>query len=138
MEELADPRGLVQSATHARGLAYCPYSGFAVGAAVLTGQGRVFTGCNIENAAYSNTVCAERVALYKAVSEGCTDIVAVAVVAEGPAGPRPCGSCLQVLAELAPRAEIFLATPDGCLERTTLPELLPQPFRYRARNEGPR
>lgn len=102
-----------------------------MGAAVLASDGRVYAGCNIENAAYSDTVCAERVALYKAVSEGCRDIAAIAVVAEGGAGPRPCGSCLQVLAELAPDAAIYLGTPGGEFERTTLPELLPQPFQLR-------
>ncbi len=128
MPKQYDPEALIALAADARRRAYCPYSGYAVGAAVATGSGRVFSGCNIENAAYSDTVCAERVALFKAVSEGCSDILAVAVVAAGPAPPRPCGSCLQVMAEIAPDAEVLLGTPDGVFEQTDLRTLLPKPF----------
>jgi len=127
-----EPAELVEAARRARLRAYCPYSEFAVGAAVLTGPPwQVTTGCNIENAAYSETVCAERVAVYNAVSAALRPIVAIAVVAAGVSPPRPCGACLQVLAELAPGADLYLATPDGSFEQMGLAELLPHPFHLR-------
>ena len=97
-------RELVMEALKARKQAYCPYSGFAVGAALLCADGRVFTGCNIENAAYPATNCAERTAIFKAVSEGKTEFRAIAIVG-GPKGKEPenfcapCGVCRQVMAE---------------------------------------
>ncbi|MDP2873023.1 MAG: cytidine deaminase [Bacillota bacterium] len=125
--------GLVRAAAEARRLAYCPYSEFAVGAALLTTGGRVYCGCNIENASYSVTVCAERVALFAAVSAGERDLEAMAVVADGAGAPRPCGPCLQALAEFAPRLRLYLATADGAVtEEKTLDELLPQPFGLRS------
>lgn len=124
-----NPNDLVEAARQARLLAYCPYSEFAVGAAVQTDDGAgLYTGCNVENAAYSATVCAERVAVYKAVSDGARGIRALAVVAAGVKAPRPCGGCLQVLAELAPGCTIYLGTPDGVFETLNLTDLLPQPF----------
>ena len=133
MARLTDDRirNLVECARQARHRAYCPYSRFAVGAAALTTDGAIFVGCNIENAAYSETICAERVALYKAVSEGHRDVIALAVVAAGLTPPRPCGACLQVLAELAPHATIYMAAPDGLYESATLSDLLPAPFSLR-------
>lgn len=130
-------RSLIECARAARHRAYCPYSRFAVGAAVQTSDGSVFAGCNIENAAYSETICAERVALYKAVSDGGRDITALAVVAAGLTPPRPCGACLQVIAELAPRAMIYMATPDGVYQAADLAALLPHPFRLREPDDSP-
>lgn len=125
---------LVEMAAAARLRAYCPYSGYAVGAAVLAGPPwAVFAGCNIENSAYSETICAERVALAKAVSEGRRDLRAIAVVGGGPEPPTPCGACLQVLAELAPEAQVYLAVPGGSPERLHLADLLPRPFRLAGR-----
>jgi len=135
----ASPRGntlredqvlaILDRARAARDAAYCPYSGFAVGAAVLTADGLIFTGCNIENAAYSETICAERVALWKAVSEGHREIIGLALVAAGQESPRPCGACLQVIAELAPRVTICMGNLAGSRSLADLAELLPQPFR---------
>ncbi len=121
---------LVSRATAAREKAYCPYSGFAVGAAVLTPDGRIFTGCNVENASYGLTNCAERTAVFKAISEGAREIVAVAVVAEGEP-PPPCGACRQVLAEFGPRAEVVLASTTGERIRTSVDSLLPAAFRFK-------
>jgi len=121
---------LISRATAARENAYCPYSGFAVGAAVLTADGRIYTGCNVENASYGLTNCAERTAVLKAVSEGAREIVAVAVVAEGEP-PPPCGACRQVLAEFGPRAEVVLASTAGERIRTSVDALLPGAFRFK-------
>lgn len=121
---------LVEAARRARANAYAPYSRFAVGAAVRTTDGRIFAGCNIENASYGLSVCAERVAVFRAVAEGARAIDAVAVVTEN--GATPCGACRQVLLEFAhdpTRCSIIIATPDAVLARYTLTELLPQAFR---------
>lgn len=119
---------LVAAAQAARQRAYAPYSRFAVGAAVLTASGRLFHGCNIENAAYPATICAERAALFAAWSAGERDIVALAVVADT-AGPiSPCGSCRQVMLELAPHATILLANLGDALQITTPSLLLPGGF----------
>lgn len=117
-------------AERARGLSYSPYSHFAVGAALLCDDGSVYTGCNIENAAYSPTVCAERVAIFKAVSEGKRNFVAVAIaggpadVAEAHDDCYPCGVCRQVLAEFCPPSLAVVTKNDV----TTLSELLPHSF----------
>lgn len=119
---------LVRKAVEARARAYAPYSGFSVGAALLSKDGRVFTGCNVENASYGLTVCAERVALFKAVSEGAREFVALAVACgEGPCSP--CGACRQVLYEFAPDLLLIMADKDGKTWRTArLFELLPHGF----------
>ena len=112
--------------------AYAPYSDFLVGAALLCGDGSVFTGCNIENASFSATVCAERTAIFKAVSEGKKDFMKIAI-AGGKGGKitsacSPCGVCRQVLSEFCrPDFQVLLVTPDG-FERYTLSELLPKVF----------
>jgi cytidine deaminase len=94
---------------------------------VLTRSGRLYTGCNIENASYTPTVCAERVAIFKAVSEGETEFMAIAVVTEN--GVSPCGVCRQVLAEFMPRGEVVMATTDGSRQDVmTVAELLPRAF----------
>ena len=105
---------------------YVPYSNYPVGAALLAKDGRIFTGCNVENAAYGNTMCAERPALFKAVSEGAREFTAIAVAARGSA-PFPCGACRQSLYEFAPDLRVMV-TWDGNVRRTTLRELLPEGF----------
>jgi cytidine deaminase len=120
---------LIELAKQARELAHAPYSKFRVGAALVTSDGRVFTGCNVENSTYSLSVCAERVAALKAVSEGATDIARVAVVADTERLTPPCGSCRQMLGEFAhPDAEIVLANLKGSIQKATLAELFPLSF----------
>jgi len=120
---------LLRQAIQARDPAYAPYSGFSVGAALLDTSGSVHTGCNVENVSFGLTVCAERTAIFKAVSQGIRDFRAIAVV--GPddrAACAPCGSCRQVLAEFAP--ELAVVTPDGAggIRIWSLTELLPAAF----------
>ena len=126
---------LVREALEARKQSYCPYSGFAVGAALLCGDGTVFRGCNIENAAYPATNCAERTAMFKAVSEGNTDFRAIAIVG-GPKGKEPkdfcapCGVCRQVMREFAApdQFRILIAKTQEDFKEYTLGELLPESF----------
>lgn len=122
---------LIHAAVEARGHAHAPYSAFAVGAAIAGDDGRVFSGCNLENASYGLTVCAERNALAAAVVAGARRFTAVAVASEG--GVPPCGACRQVLAELAgPELAILqVDTVTGGVRETTLGELLPDPFTRR-------
>lgn len=121
---------LIKFAVEARKKAYCPYSNFAVGASVLTSDGKIFCGANIENASYGLTVCAERVAIYNAVSQGSNEFVALCVVTEN-GDVFPCGACRQVFAEFADdNAEIIIADSKLIhIERTTLSKLLPKAFR---------
>ena len=123
-----DSENLIKLATEARENAYAPYSRFKVGAALLTSDGRVFTGCNVENATYGLTVCAERVALWKAVSEGEKKFEAVAVVADGERPPSPCGACRQLLWEFCDDIEVITANLRGGRQSYHLSELLPYPF----------
>jgi len=123
-----DAENLIKLATEARENAYAPYSRFKVGAALLASDGRVFTGCNVENATYGLTVCAERVALWKAVSEGEREFVAVAVVADGERPPSPCGACRQLLWEFCDDIEVITANLRGGRQSYHLSELLPHPF----------
>lgn len=121
---------LVEKALSAMKNAYVPYSKFPVGACALTAGGEEVSGCNIENASYGLTVCAERVTLFKAYSEGKKDIVALAVAANVDEPVSPCGACRQVIAELAPSAVIYLSNKDGSKIKTmTVEELLPYAFR---------
>jgi cytidine deaminase len=122
-----DNKELLRMANKARKLSYCPYSKFAVGAALLCADGTVFTGANIENAAYGPSVCAERVAMFKAISEGNRDFVRLAVTCEGD-HCRPCGVCRQVMFEHAPDMEVLMGNPDGEFVRTTVRALLPDGF----------
>lgn len=119
-------RELLDKAIEARAYAYAPYSGYQVGAALAAEDGRVFTGCNIENAALGNTICAERTALGKAVSEGARRFTAIAIASSGSA-PFPCGACRQSLNEFAPDLRV-LVTWDGNVRETTLRALLPEGF----------
>ena len=122
-------RELVAKAMEMQNLAYCPYSNFPVGAALLCEDGRVFTGCNVESAAYGSTICAERTALLKAVSEGCRDNwVAIAVAGRGEEFCWPCGSCRQMLYEYAPDLRVLAVRGDGNFEEANLSELLPKGF----------
>lgn len=118
---------LVRAAWEARRHAYAPYSRFAVGAAVMTDDGQVFSGCNVENAVYGATLCAERVAVGQAVASGRRRLVAVAVVAESPSPTTPCGTCRQVLTEFAQDMPVVI---DNGRQRWhfRLAELLPQAF----------
>lgn len=121
-----DDRTLIGRATRARERAYAPYSGYRVGAAVLTGSGRTFAAANIENASYGLTVCAERAAVIKAISEGETDLRILAVVTED--GATPCGACRQFLAEFGTGIRILIADSAGTVRETTLAALLPEAF----------
>ncbi len=117
---------LLQQAIEARNFAYAPYSYYKVGAALLTKNGTVFTGCNIENAGYSSTICAERTAIFKAVSVGELDFVAIAVVTSN-AG-APCGVCRQVMREFAHDLPVLVGNIAGKYQIFSLTELLPQSF----------
>nr|WP_158322865.1 cytidine deaminase [Lederbergia ruris] len=120
---------LVEAASQARERAYVPYSRFAVGAAVLTRDGKVFAGCNIENASYGMTNCAERTAIFKAISEGETEFTKLLVIADTARPVPPCGACRQVLAEFCPRDMIVILTNlQGDQQQTTVEELLPFAF----------
>lgn len=120
---------LLEQAIAARGNAYVPYSNFPVGAALLTADGKVYLGCNIENAGYSMANCAERTAMFKAVSEGDRKFVALAVSADTEGPVSPCGACRQVLAEFcAPDMPIYLTNLKGNVQETTISELLPGAF----------
>jgi len=119
---------LVRQAQAARQRAYAPYSHYPVGAALLTAAGKIYEGANIENVAYPVTICAERVAVFKAVSEGEREFIAVAVVTTN--GGSPCGSCRQVLAEFGLDTIVLIADKDGqVVLETTVRELLPGAFR---------
>lgn len=120
---------LIALARTARGRAYVPYSSFAVGAALLTDSGKVYPGCNVENAAYPACICAERTALVSAMAAGETEFVAMVVIADGPRPVPPCGTCRQVMAELAPTMRVLLANLHGEMEETTVAALLPGAFR---------
>ena len=122
----ADP--LVAAAIAARERAFAPYSGFRVGAALATADGTVVTGCNVESASYGLTCCAERVALFKGVSDGHTRFVRVAVVTDAAALTPPCGACRQLLWEFAPDATVTLANLRGDRAEFTVAGLLPRGF----------
>ena len=117
---------LIALAVQARERAYAPYSHYAVGAALLAASGRAYTGCNVENAVYSLTLCAERVAMFKAVSEGERQFCAIAVVTSN--GGTPCGSCRQVLAEFGPDVRVLIATPKQLVTEKRVSDLLPHTF----------
>jgi len=118
---------LIQKALEARKKAYVPYSKYPVGAALLCKSGKIYTGTNIENAAFPVTVCAERVAIFKAVSEGDTELQAMAVVTKN--GGTPCGSCRQVMAEFNPDLIVYIADEKSDIKQeTTLKEILPGYF----------
>jgi cytidine deaminase len=120
---------LIERATEARLAAHAPYSNFEVGAALLSADGRVFTGCNIENSAYGLSMCAERVAIFKAVSEGANEFTKVAVVTDSESLTPPCGCCRQMIWEFASeRTEVILANLTGDVRSFEIKELLPEAF----------
>ncbi|MEE2713862.1 MAG: cytidine deaminase [Planctomycetota bacterium] len=121
-----DAPELVQRARDARGNAYAPYSDYRVGAALLTDDGRVFTGVNVENASYGLTVCAERSAIFTAVAAGARSFQAIAVATED--GASCCGACRQVLFEFGGNTIVHLAPADGAWKTTTVANLLPEAF----------
>lgn len=120
------PQILVDEALRARQRAYAPYSRYRVGAAVLAGDGTIIAGCNVENASYPATICAERVALTSAIAQGKDGFVAIAVATEG--GGTPCGICRQVMAELGPNMVVYISDSKGTFRTTTVAALLPESF----------
>jgi cytidine deaminase len=124
----SDPRALVAAAVDARERALARYSGFKVGAALETASGVIITGCNVENATYGLTICAERVAMFKALSEGHRKFRRVVVVADTEAPTPPCGACRQILWEFGGDLEVILANLKREIGRYQLKDLLPLPF----------
>lgn len=124
-----DWESLERAARDVRLRAHAPYSGYRVGAVVLCESGRVFAGCNVENASYGLSICAERSAVLQMVAVGDREPVALVVVTEGPRIGTPCGACRQTLAEFALDLPIRLCTDDGARRDTTLERLLPDAFR---------
>ena len=124
---MIDEGELLERARQARLAAYAPYSKFQVGAALFTASGQIFTGCNVENASYGLTICAERVAVGTAISEGEREFELLAVCAPG--GAAPCGACRQVLHEFSPSLMILMADPEQAeTQKRHLAELLPHTF----------
>jgi cytidine deaminase len=130
--------GLIDAARQARSRAYAPYSKFQVGAAVLTSVGEIFSGCNIENASFGATICAEQVAIFQAVAAGHRRFTAMAVIADTLEPVSPCGICRQVLAEFSPDCQVLMANLEGRWQLALLQELLPLSFRllYREKEEN--
>ena len=131
MKKIKQPsryRKLVEAAKTAKQFSYSPYSKFRVGAALLTVKGKIYTGCNIENSSYGLTVCAERTAIFKAISEGEKNFVALAVVSDAKNSIAPCGACRQVLMDLAKNIKLVLADRKGSSKIIMLKDLLPYPF----------
>lgn len=120
------PADLVAQALVARERAYAPYSHYRVGAALLTAEGEIVLGCNVENAAYPATICAERVALTAAVAHGRRDFLAIAVATRD--GGTPCGTCRQVMAELGPQMAVYISDDQGRFRETSVAKLLPDAF----------
>ena len=124
-----EPEKLVEIALRARERAYAKYSGFRVGAALLTKSGRVFTGVNVENASYGLTVCAEKVAVFKAISEGEREFVAIAIASDSSEKTVPCGACRQVLYEFSEDMDVIMANRNRDYEIVKLKDLLPKGFK---------
>ena len=120
---------LIEKAKEVSRKAYAPYSNYKVGAALLTKLGKVYTGCNVENSSYGLTNCAERTAVFKAVSEGEMEFKEMVIYAESPNLPTPCGACRQVLSEFGPELKITIISNKEQLE-TSISELLPLGFRF--------
>ena len=119
---------LASRAGKAKRNSYSPYSRFRVGAALLTSDGRIFTGCNVENSSYGLTICAERTALFKAVSEGEHSFKAIAIASDEDSFTPPCGACRQVILELAGNVDVVLTKKDGGCRVIKVRDLLPHPF----------
>jgi len=129
---------LIEAAIEARLRSVAPFSNFLVGAALQTKGGKVFTGCNVESASYGLTVCAERVAIWKALSEGERDFTDLVVVADTEALTPPCGTCRQIIWEFAKHATIVLANLRGQQEEVSITQLLPRAFDARFLKEASR
>lgn len=125
-EDVTQWKPLIAEAIEAAKRAYIPYSNYPVGAALLTTDGKIYRGCNVENAAYGCTICAERTAILKAVSEGDREFEAIAVVTNN--GGSPCGPCRQVMREFAPNLTVIIADIQGNARVCTLTDLLPDSF----------
>ena len=125
---MSDEEKLIAAARQAREHAHAPFSEFRVGAAVRTKSGRTFGGCNVENASYGLTICAERVAIFKAISEGEREFDAVAVVTDADDLTPPCGACRQIIWEFCGDVPVILANLKGKIERERSSKLLPRPF----------
>lgn len=121
-------QALVEEAVKAREKAYAPYSNFRVGAALETFDGKIYTGCNIENASFGLAICAERVAIFKAISDGCRDFKAIAVVGDTDNYCSPCGSCRQVMAEFAPDMPVIMVGANKEYQVQKVRELIPGYF----------
>src|SRR5438477_4083863 len=119
---------LVRAAREVRERAHAPFSGFKVGAAIEDEDGRVFTGCNVENATYGLTVCAERAAVLKAISEGAAKLKRVAVVTDTDRLTPPCGACRQILWEFCGDAELIMSNLSGKQETVSIQQIFPRPF----------
>jgi cytidine deaminase len=125
---MSDDQKLIDEARAARENAHAPYSNFRVGAAVRTKSGKIYGGCNIENASYGLTLCAERVAIFKAMSEGEREFDAIAVVTDTEKLTPPCGPCRQIIWEFCGDVPVIMANLKGRVERETVAKLLPRPF----------
>ena len=123
-----DNETLISYAKKAMGNAYAPYSGFSVGAALLTTEGEIFTGCNVENASYGATICAERCAAMKAISEGYTAFEKIAIVSSSDDFTFPCGICRQFLSEFMEDGLVVLCDASGTIREFSMDELLPYAF----------
>lgn len=119
---------LITEAEKARKRAYAPYSKFKVGAAVLSADGKIFTGCNIENASFGLALCAERVAIFKAISEGSTKFKAIAIIGDTDKPCSPCGACRQVISEFGEDIPLIMANLKGDVKIKKIKELLPEAF----------
>ncbi|HVP35487.1 MAG TPA: cytidine deaminase [Terriglobales bacterium] len=128
-----DDQKLILEAKKARENSHAPYSNFKVGAALLAKSGKVYSGANLENSSFGQTVCAERLALYKAVSAGDKVFKKIAIVASGTKPVTPCGICRQALFEFAPDLEVICSNLQGKVKKYTLKQLLPFPFKYEKR-----
>lgn len=130
-----DPSSILAAAVAARRGAYAPYSKFFVGAALLAKDGRMFTGANVENASYGLSMCAERIAIFTAVSQGARSFDAIAVAGPDGVATMPCGACRQVLIEFAPQLRVIYAE-SGQVKMTSIMQLLPEAFTAQALNQS--
>lgn len=119
---------LIEKVIAAQKMAYAPFSNFPVGAALETKSGKIFTGCNVENSSFSLTICAERVAVFKAISEGEREYVQIAIKADSEEFCSPCGACRQVLFDFAPNLKVLLLNSKNQIKEMTMRELLPEAF----------
>ncbi|BAL80946.1 cytidine deaminase [Caldisericum exile] len=127
---------IIKKAIEAMDSAYAPYSKFKVGAALLTKSGKIFTGCNVENSSYGASICAERVAIFKAISEGEREFELLIVATKTEEPSPPCGICRQVISEFSNDLPIFLVNEKGTIIETNIRELLPFPFLKEKLEEG--